>query len=181
MKKYEPTGEDLAEKIKELEERLFEAEQINRAIRNGEVDALVMREGGEEHVYTLKGADHGYRMLVESINEGALILAPDDSIYYCNRCMGEMLGLPINKIIGSTLVSYVDGSKHEELIELIRESRQCGKSRGRVSDQACRRDDPAGKRIAQLREHGELQWTRRHSDRSDITEKDRAGTKGPRR
>ena len=94
------------------------------------MDALVIREGGEERVYTLKGADHGYRVLVESINEGALILAPDDSIYYCNRSMGEMLGLPINKIIGSTLISYVDGSKHEELIELIRESHQCGKSRG---------------------------------------------------
>ena len=129
MEKYEPSREDLAEKIKDLEERLSEAEEINRAIRNGEVDALVVREAGEESVYTLKGADYGYRMLVESMNEGALILAPDDSIYYCNRCMGEMLGLPINRIIGSSLVSYIDGGKREELTELIRESRSCGKAR----------------------------------------------------
>ncbi|MGO8931332.1 MAG: PAS domain-containing protein [Limisphaerales bacterium] len=47
----------------------------------GEVDALVM---GEE-VYTLKGAETPYRLLIESMNEGAATLAADGTILYCNR------------------------------------------------------------------------------------------------
>jgi PAS domain S-box-containing protein len=129
----EKTGErskDLEKRIRELEERLLEVEQVNRAIMNGEVDALVVREGGEERVYTLRGVDHGYRILVESITEGALILAPDNSIYYCNRCMSEMLRLPINKIIGVNFDAFVDPGSRERVIELIDNCRALGTAKG---------------------------------------------------
>jgi PAS domain S-box-containing protein len=72
-------------------------------------------------------------LLVESISEGALILAADDSIYYCNQCMGEMLGLPINKIIGSNLFLHIEDGRREELIELIRAAREEGKAGGEFS------------------------------------------------
>lgn len=48
MKKDEPTREELIAENKIFRERLLEAEQTFKAIRNGEVDALVIRESGEE-------------------------------------------------------------------------------------------------------------------------------------
>ena len=107
MEQREPTREELVEKIRTLEERLWEAEQTIEAIQSGEVDALVIQKPDGEQLYTLTGADHGYRVLVESVSEGALILSSDDSIYYCNHTLGEMLGLPIQKIISRKLDSYV--------------------------------------------------------------------------
>ena len=83
-----------------------------------------------EQLYTLTGADHGYRVLVESVSEGALILSSDDSIYYCNRTLGEMLGLPIQKIISRKLDSYVASEGRAQLMELIKESRSFGAAKG---------------------------------------------------
>ncbi len=130
MEKCEPTREELFKKIRTLEERLWEAEQAIEAIQSGEVDALVIHKPHGEQLYTLTGAEHGYRVLVESIAEGALILSSDDSIYYCNRTLGEMLGLPIQKIVGTKLDSYVPGEGGGQLRELIKESRSCGAAKG---------------------------------------------------
>ena len=91
--------------------------------------SLSMKPMGEQ-IYTLKGADHGYRVLVESITEGALILSSDDSIYYCNRTLGELLGLPIQKIISRKLDSYVASEGRAQLMELIMESRSFGAAKG---------------------------------------------------
>jgi PAS domain S-box-containing protein len=130
MGEREPTREDLLKKIRTLEDRLWEAEQTIEAIQSGEVDALVVHKPDGERLYTLTGADHGYRVLVESITEGALILSSDDSIYYCNSALGEMLGLPIQKIISRKLDSYIASEGHVQLMELIGESRSFGAAKG---------------------------------------------------
>jgi PAS domain S-box-containing protein len=49
-----------------LRKRLEEAEQAVEAIRNGEVDTVVIHEPPGEAVATLEGADHPYRMLAET-------------------------------------------------------------------------------------------------------------------
>lgn len=130
MEEREPTREQLAAKIRTLEERLWEAEQTIEAIQSGDVDALVIHKPDGEQIYTLTGADHGYRVLVESVSEGALILSSDDSIYYCNRTLGEILQLPIQKIIGSTLDSYIAAEARPRLMELIKESLSFGAAWG---------------------------------------------------
>ena len=68
------TIENPAELIRELQARLDEAEETLRAVRSGEVDAIVALGPDGEQVYTLKGADETYRMLVEEMAEGALTL-----------------------------------------------------------------------------------------------------------
>jgi hypothetical protein len=77
-----PSAEDLLAEIADLKTRLEEAEDTLRAIREGEVDALVVSGPAGEQIYTLKGADYSYRILIEAINEGAGILAPDGDILY---------------------------------------------------------------------------------------------------
>lgn len=132
MEKSEPTRQELIAEIHALKEQLCEAEQTIKAIQSGEVDAFVVDRPEGARLYTLSGADHGYRVLVESINEGALILSTDDSVYYCNRSFGEMVGLPIQKIVSKKLNSYVAPECHAQLLELIRDSRNSGDAKGEL-------------------------------------------------
>jgi PAS domain S-box-containing protein len=87
----------------ELRVRLQEAEETLRAIRAGEVDALVM---GEE-VYSLRGAETPYRILIESMNEGAATVAADGTILYANRRMADMLRLSLSELLGASIRSIV--------------------------------------------------------------------------
>jgi PAS domain S-box-containing protein len=98
-----PNTPDFSTENAELRARLEEAEETLRAIRSGEVDALVM--AGE--VYTLKGAETPYRLLIESMNEGAATLAPDGTILYCNRRFADMVATPAEQVIGSHLERWV--------------------------------------------------------------------------
>ena len=67
----------------ELRARLAEAEETLRAIRHGEVDALLIVDGRGDRVYTLRSADAPYRALVEQMQEGAVTLNAKGDIVYC--------------------------------------------------------------------------------------------------
>ncbi len=56
--------------------QMMEAEETLRAIHEGEVDALVVSTKEGDRVFTLTGADRLYRLMVETMNEGAVTLAP---------------------------------------------------------------------------------------------------------
>ena len=91
----------------ELLARLEEAESILHAIAHSEVDAFVVQASGREQVFTLKGADQPYRVIVESISEGAATLGPDGTIFYCNRALATLLGHPLASVIGANLADFV--------------------------------------------------------------------------
>ncbi len=93
--------------IRDLQMRLEEAEETLRAIRKGEVDALVVSGPQGDRVYTLKGAEQPYRVFVEAMNEGAVTLGPDRTILYCNNRFGELLNEPIERIIGSEIYKFI--------------------------------------------------------------------------
>ncbi len=87
--------------IDELREKLRDAEETLSAIQSGAVDALVVAgPAGTKRIYTLKGADHPYRVIVESMNEGALTLSSDGVILYCNARMAALAGRPLERMMG---------------------------------------------------------------------------------
>jgi PAS domain-containing protein len=92
--------------IDELRDRLHEAEDTVRAIRAGEIDALVVTGPLGEKVFILRGADHPYRIIVEEMNEGAATLSPEGTILYCNRRFADLLETPLEQIIGSSIQDY---------------------------------------------------------------------------
>src|SRR5262252_2373806 len=92
--------------IDELHNRLQEAEETLRAIRAGEIDALVVTGALGERVFILRGADHPYRVIVEEMNEGAVTLSPDGTILYGNRRFANLLQLPLERVIGSSIQQY---------------------------------------------------------------------------
>jgi PAS domain S-box-containing protein len=91
----------------ELRARLAEAEETLRAIRAGEVDAMVGTGEQGERVYTLQSADLAYRTLVESMNEGAVTLLPDGVILYANQCFARMVARPLEQVIGSSFHHFL--------------------------------------------------------------------------
>ncbi len=96
-------AEDLLERIRELQERLDEAEETLRALRSGEVDAIVASGPDGDRVYTLKGADEAYRVMVQRMAEGALTLTRDGLILFSNEQFASLLGIPLERVIGSSI------------------------------------------------------------------------------
>ncbi len=92
--------------IQRLRTRLAEVEESLGAIQRGEVDALVVSGPDGEQIYTLQGAEHPYRVMVEAINEGAATLLLDGTILYSNRQFAKMLGQPLEKLIGKSFGDF---------------------------------------------------------------------------
>ncbi|HVO68222.1 MAG TPA: ATP-binding protein [Syntrophales bacterium] len=98
----------LLAKVKTLKQRLADAEETLRAIRQGEVDALIVETSEGDRIYTLAGAEHPYRVMVESMNEGAATLVEDGTIFYCNQRFAEILNTPMERIIGSSIFPFIE-------------------------------------------------------------------------
>ncbi len=61
-----------------------------------------------DQVFTLrKGAEHAYRVLIESMNEGALTLTADKTILYANQCFARMVKCPLEQVMGSSLRRFL--------------------------------------------------------------------------
>jgi PAS domain S-box-containing protein len=95
------------EEVAELRQRLADAEETLRAIYQGEVDALVVRGPDGPQIFTLRGAQEPYRLLVERMHEGALTLSTDGSILYSNRQFATLIGHPLEQIVGRPLAEFV--------------------------------------------------------------------------
>ncbi|HET7570385.1 MAG TPA: PAS domain S-box protein [Gammaproteobacteria bacterium] len=108
--------------IDELEARLREAEETLEAIRNGEVDALIVGPEGRQQVYTLESADRPYRVLIEQIQEGAVTLSADGTILYCNRRFAEMLATPQEQLIGNLIGRFIPAQQENRFEQLLVDS-----------------------------------------------------------
>jgi PAS domain S-box-containing protein len=105
--------------LEELRNRLREAEETLAAIRNGEVDSLIVSGPEGDKVFSLKGAEQPYRVFVEQMQEGALTLTPDGTILYANHRFAEMVKSRLEKVIGSQLQSFFRAADQKELTELL--------------------------------------------------------------
>jgi PAS domain S-box-containing protein len=109
----------LLAELEELRARLREATDTLEAIRSGAVDAIVVTGKTGEQVYTLQGADQPYRLLVESINEGTVTMSQDGNILYSNKQFADMLGYPLEKIIGSSFLNLISQEDRQHIKEAL--------------------------------------------------------------
>jgi signal transduction histidine kinase/CheY-like chemotaxis protein len=115
-----------------LRARLEELEETLRAIRSGEVDALVVETTGGEQIFTLKSADQTYRWMVEEMQKGAATLADDGVVLYCNPFLAALLDVPVEAVLGAPLSGFLDEQGAVSLSGLLRAAEN-GVSRGEVS------------------------------------------------
>ena len=103
-----------------LREKLREAEETLEAIRNGDVDAVVV-SGADDvpRVYTLETADQTYRLLVEEMQEGALTLTRGGDILYCNRRLAELVETEPERVIGGSLARFIAAVDWPNVLDLI--------------------------------------------------------------
>jgi PAS domain S-box-containing protein len=123
--------------VQSLRERLEEAEETLRAIRSGEVDALVVDGPAGPQIYTLVGADQSYRMLVEQMRDGALMLSTDGTVLYSNARLVMLLGMSEPSLGGRPLADLVVPEDRAQLLELLQQAASCsasGELRMRGSD-----------------------------------------------
>ena len=125
-----PRPEELALEIQDLRSRLQEAEETLRAIREGEVDALVVQEDRSDKVYTLKSADRSYLLMIEGMRQGAVSLTSDGRILYCNRGFARLLQRSPENVTGGTLADFVVAESRPLLETLLRRGWTEGGSQG---------------------------------------------------
>src|SRR5687767_10787046 len=129
MAKRNQTGRQVPDETIELKSRLEETEETLRAIRQYMVDAFVVTRSDGTEVVTLSDADFPYRIMVESMNEGAVTLIPDGTIFYCNPRFAQMTQRESQKLIGARFQDLLPTEQQEAFQAIFDQSGQQG-SRG---------------------------------------------------
>jgi len=107
--------------LQALRRRLQEAEDTLAAIREGHVDALVMRAGADQQVYTLRSADQPYRLMVEQMHEGALTLGSDGAILYCNDRFAEIVGTSCDALTGQPFQELLSSGDRARFLDALQQ------------------------------------------------------------
>jgi len=105
--------------IEELRARLECAEATISGIRSGKIDALVVLGPKGEQIFTLKGADRSYRVILEKMAEGAVTLDEEFNILYANSCFAGMVGAPLPEVPGDLFIRFLMPKDHVRFQDLL--------------------------------------------------------------
>jgi len=121
----------LQSELEELRLQLQEANDTIEAIRSGEVDALIVNNGKEHQLYTLRTADHTYRVFIEQMKEGAVTVNQDGIILYSNSQFAALIGISLTEVIGLPIIDFVPVKLHKAFKKIILEGWQ-SESKGEI-------------------------------------------------
>lgn len=122
-----PTDKDHL--IADLRHRLAEAEETLRAIRENEVDALVMRGPLEDEIFMIGGDPESYRTFMEAMEPGAVALDGAGRVLYANSMLLELLGTQLAQLQGKLLTDVLPVDMGMEIKSLLSEARTTRQSR----------------------------------------------------
>ncbi|RYD32203.1 MAG: PAS domain S-box protein, partial [Verrucomicrobiaceae bacterium] len=109
---HSPPPPDLETEVAGLRARLAEAEDALRAIRMGEVDALVGDVGGNSQLFVLQSADvesnrfHGE--ILSKVNDAVIAFDLEGHITYLNLAAESQYGVTASKVLGCHLESVCE-------------------------------------------------------------------------
>ena len=98
----------LQDEVQKLRERLEEPEELQRAVSEGDLDALIMTGPEGEMVFTLTGADNAYRTLVEIAIEDIVIIDAELKIIYTGKRLINKTGYRKEEVIGRSWLDFID-------------------------------------------------------------------------
>src|SRR5512135_3380707 len=135
MPKRRQEQSQVPDEATELRNRLEETEETLRAIRQYMVDAFVVTRENGEQVVTLHDADFPYRTMVESMNEGAVTLIPDGTIFYSNPRFGQMVQLENERLVGARFQDLLPAEEQVAFEAILKDAGRNG-LRGKFTLQA---------------------------------------------
>ena len=101
-------AEQLEREIAALRERLQEAEDVRRAISEGEVDAFVVGPREEDKkVLLLAGAYSRYRQFIDEMEHGTVTVGTRGEILFANRRFARIVGAALGELYRATLTDYI--------------------------------------------------------------------------
>jgi len=107
----------------ELEARLYEAEETLRAIRDGEIDALVVKGAASEQVFTLEGGE-SYRAFMEAMETGAAAFDAEGQLLYANQSLYKLLDSDAGSLTGPSVLNLLDALNQTIFRRLLTEALQ---------------------------------------------------------
>jgi two-component system, cell cycle sensor histidine kinase and response regulator CckA len=118
------TPDELLEQLQELQRRLAETQETLRALQTGEADAIVVASGDGHRVYSVTGADMAYRLWIQSMAEGALMLSADRLVFFANHQFAEMAGAPLHRVAGSSIFDFFPAAEKALLSKALTRAAQ---------------------------------------------------------
>jgi PAS domain S-box-containing protein len=115
--------EELLAENADLRNRLEEAEETLRAIREGEVDAIVVSGSKGDRVFSLTETENLHRLMVETMSEAGIATSLDGVVLYCNQRTCQLLGVGQEQIFGHKLNEFAarhDAGRMEALLATAR-------------------------------------------------------------
>jgi len=94
------SSRQLAAELDDLRNRLSEAVETLEAIRSGAVDAIVGKGEQGEIIFTLQSVDYNYRIMVENMAEGAVILDHEGVIIFSNKAFAAIAAKDMTALLG---------------------------------------------------------------------------------
>ena len=86
--------------LEDLQTKLSEPQEVIRAIQQGEIDAVVVHEQGEEQVYSLQRFDSLYRTVVEEcFPYGVWLAKPSGRLLYVSPSFLKLLESDVEKLV----------------------------------------------------------------------------------
>ena len=113
------TKKQLIIENEQLHSRVVEIEEALSAIRNGEVDAIMVTGQKGEQVYSVSSAETPYRTFIEEMSEGAVTLTKEGIILYCNPKFTEIVQTPFEKVVGSALRKFINPNDNSKLEDFL--------------------------------------------------------------
>jgi PAS domain S-box-containing protein len=114
------TEAELRAELSTVQDRLAGYEEALRAVRSGEVDALVLAAAPlDERVFTLSSADRAYRNFVEHMSDGAATVSTDGVVLYANQALAVLVGSSYGQIVGRPLLDLVSVDTRRRVSQMI--------------------------------------------------------------
>lgn len=98
------------DEITDLRRRLAEAEDTLRAIRSGEVDALVLEQSETPQVFDIGGGADAYHAFMEVMNVGAVAIDQSGTVLYANANLTSVFGAKQNSLQGASIADIAPPS-----------------------------------------------------------------------
>jgi two-component system CheB/CheR fusion protein len=114
----------LKQEIEHLQMRLQEMEETMASVCGGTADAIIVSTIDGDKVFTLKTEEQPYRLFVENMPLGAVLLSEDGMVLYCNKAFADMVKETPEVVVGRKIQVYISQNCVGDINGVLKKSSQ---------------------------------------------------------